>query len=249
MRQIIPSSKSRWMLLLLAGLIIPFCIISMRPLPKEQKLIVNSDSLSSWFFRIEEEREFASFTPPKSYESWETWERKKHHLLEPSKKMELKLAPGTYKWYASIPYKIIRTGSIQVKGEGPSLSIRIDTSEILYDYRQNIQGAYHMYCSMKQLNEQSMEIRDTLFTQIVHVEKPNNDNYRSVKMENRVIPIASHFKFDYREGPIDMVTGRFFPNREELKMRITTKEQIVPYRTCYCKGKKIEVYETNPVRE
>ena len=235
--------------LVLAGLVLPFCIISMHPLPKAQKLIVNSDSSTPWFFRIEEERDFASFTPPKSFESWESWEQKKHHLLEPSERMEIKLAPGTYKWYASIPYKVIRTGSIEIKGEGPSLSIHLDTSEVLYDYRENIQGAYHMYCSMKQLNEQNLKIHDTLFTQIIHVEKSPEGNYHSVKMENRTIPIASQYKFDYRSGPIDMVTGRFFPNKEELKMRITTKEQIVPYRTCYCKGKKIEVYEAKPFRK
>ncbi|MEM6630272.1 MAG: hypothetical protein AAF694_11410 [Bacteroidota bacterium] len=227
----------------LIGMILTFWVISFRPLPQEHLLTVESDSLSNWFFRIEEKRAFASFTPPNSLDKWKTWEQKKHHLLEPSQIMELNLTPGTYKWYASIPYKIIRSGSIQIRGEGPSPRIHIDTSEVLYDYREKIQGAYHMYCSMKQLNEQSLQIRDTLFTQIIHVEKPQNGDYQMVQMENRLIPLAAQYTFDHRDGPIDMVTGRFIPNKEELKIRITTKEQITPYRTCFCKGKKIEVYE------
>ena len=232
----------RQVLLGLATLFLLMCLFSCRQ-EGDSQIIFHNPTPTSWLLTIEPQKSYASFGTTEEGGGWKNWSKKSFIALNSQGISELPLAHGSYNWYAVLPYKVIRGGSFQVKG-GVS-TFNIDSSHIYFDYREQVAGAYHLNCTLKKLDEQQMYIRDSSFSYVVNVSE-SEESFELIHIENRVFSLSPELKFDYRSGPIDLVTGRFLPNKEELRMKVTTKEQITPFRTCNCVGKKIEVIETEP---
>ena len=232
----------RQVLLGIVTLFLLMCLFSCRP-QGNTSVIFHNTTPSSWLLTIESQKSYASLGLLEEKGGWKKWANKSFVTLDSQSLAELPLTPGAYNWYAILPYKVIRGGSFHIP-KGVS-SLTIDSSQVFFDYRKQVSGAYHLNCTLKKLNEQRMRIQDSSFSYVVNVSS-SEASFESIQIENRAFLLSPELKFDYRSGPIDLVTGRFLPHKEELRMKVTTKEQITPFRTCNCVGKKIEVYETEP---
>lgn len=232
----------RQLLLGLVTLFLLICLLSCRQEGSIQVTFQNPTH-SSWLLTVEPQKSYASLGSAEEKGGWENWAKRSFVTVGTQSISEVPLTPGSYTWYAVLPYKVIRGGSFQVK-EGGS-SFRIDSSQIYFDYRNQVSGAYHLNCTLKKLNQERMRIQDSSFSYVVNV-SAHKESFESIQIENRAFPLSPELKFDDRTGPIDLVTGRFLPHKEELRMKVTTKEQITPFRTCNCVGKKIEVFATEP---
>ena len=231
----------RQLLLGLATLFILMCILSCQQTENKGVISIHNSSKSTLFLTIEAQKTYASLSQGQKHQNWKEWENKSYITLKGLQSVEISIPRGVYNWYTILPYKVIRGGTVTIK-EGREI-ISTDSSQVFFDYRGKVTGAYHLNCSLKILDENSLKIKDSTFSYVVNV--LSSEQYANhIQVENRTFPLNDQLKFDFRDGPIDLVTGRFLPKREEIRMKVTTKEQIVPFRTCNCVGKKIEVFDT-----